>query len=313
MASQKVNSGGASGNQKPAGIEVEKPASEERKHIDLEAMYKVRDSIASERWARNRVLKIAVPSILLLFVVAKILPGIVGIALSSFLIHFSILLLVVMPFYVFVVNAFFRPRPGFNCPCCGKYLTGKEPWICGYCNHKNHPIGWWQSVAHHCENCPNIPKSLRCYHCEQVFCLDKSEDAGHPANAIGKPGQQTAVPQPPPAALDPLDERMRDAERRKEAFEKEMKVVRVETDVAMTEKDLEEARIELQKITSGEFKSKMNDVERFSLGDDVIIRAGAAEEQKIQNDPDLPDSIKNWRIDRLKRFVKAKLDARKPR
>jgi len=53
-------------------------------------------------------------------------------------------------------------------------------------------------------------------------------------------------------------------------------------------------------------------VEKFSLGDDEILRAGATEEAKIQAS-DLDESIKKIRIDRLRRFVMAKLNERKPR
>jgi hypothetical protein len=78
-----------------------------------------------------------------------------------------------------------------------------------------------------------------------------------------------------PATIDPLDERIKAAECRKEAFEKEIKAVKAEKGMAMTAKELATERIELQQMTSGEYDERMTDVERFSLGDDEIIRAGA--------------------------------------
>ena len=129
-------------------------------------------------------------------------------------------------------------------------------------------------------------------------------DFRHPAHASDGHGENDKE--------DQLSERIAEAERQKQAFEKEIEALKAETRMAITAKEREEARIKLRETTSTDFQRRMNEVEKFSLGDDEILRAGATEEAKIQAS-DLDESIKKIRIDRLRRFVMAKLNERKPR
>jgi predicted nucleic acid-binding Zn ribbon protein len=206
---------------------------------------------------------------------------------------------------------------GFSCPYCGKHIGTDEPWICGYCDNINKPRKRIRSIIYGCSRptCERIPHSYRCYHCGRAISLDADHDTQHPARAADRVYPNT--PQEPEPVIeypdDPLDARVREAEKRREAARKRSRAVEAEAEAMEAEQRVRDQEAELDKMQSSEFREKMNPVQAASFADAEIIKAGFAEEERIKNDPDIPAFLKSRLIDRVKIRVKGMLDARKPR
>jgi hypothetical protein len=104
-----------------------------------------------------------------------------------------------------------------------------------------------------------------------------------------------------------------EAERRKQLFEKEIEALEAETKVVLTAKELEDVRNELCDASSTEFERQMKRVEEFSLGEDAIFAAWAAEAARVKVDSRLDEPSRKLRLDRLSLYVKGLLDKRKLR
>ena len=138
----------------------------------------------------------------------------------------------------------------FKCGC-GRQIGTDVDWICGECHHKNERAGTWNSFLTECQHCGNAPAAFVCYHCGRVIPLIAGGDFRHPAYASDGRGENEKT--------DRHEERVAEAERRKQLFEKEIEALEAETKVVLTAKELEDVRNELCDASSTEFERQMKD------------------------------------------------------
>jgi len=138
----------------------------------------------------------------------------------------------------------------FKCEC-GQRIGTDIDWVCGECNYENEKNnGAWDSFLVECKKCHAPPAAFVCYHCGRVIPLIVGGDFRHPAHASDGHGENDKE--------DQLSERIAEAERQKQAFEKEIEALKAETRMAITAKEREEARIKLRETTSTDFQRRMN-------------------------------------------------------
>lgn len=79
-----------------------------------------------------------------------------------------------------VVSVLYVPAMSLFCDHCGKHLSSKEPWLCGYCKRDN----WASSFLLWCRTCACAPLAIRCPWCHKLIFLGKERDGTNFARCL---------------------------------------------------------------------------------------------------------------------------------
>lgn len=79
-----------------------------------------------------------------------------------------------------LISMLYVPARNLFCGACGKHLSSKEPWICGYCKADNRHT----SFLVRCRTCRQAPKAMRCPWCHTFIYLGKEEDETNSARCM---------------------------------------------------------------------------------------------------------------------------------
>jgi hypothetical protein len=221
----------------------------------------------------------------------------------------------------------FKPV-GFDCPHCNKRLSTASEWVCGYCDNKNTPVPTWglQSIVSGCGRwtCRKRPKAYVCDFCDEMIFFDKDRNDQYPATAVGKPRPKLVVYRPSEEVeeieVDPeIQERRKALEAKKQKQQWESELVGQEIELVQLQRKLAEQRKLLDRLKSPEFwededeKTPPSDPVEFVRRKEKHTRRWSAEEQRINNDETIDDSLKKLLIDSGRRFLHTKLNAMKPK
>lgn len=83
-------------------------------------------------------------------------------------------LVVFVPFIWIAFSTYESRRIGIDCDNCGKYIAGRKPWVCGYCdtvNKSSENTSPTHSFLQDCGECGKAPKGLQCPHCGHAIRL----------------------------------------------------------------------------------------------------------------------------------------------
>lgn len=72
------------------------------------------------------------------------------------------------------------------CHNCGKRLSSKSEWMCGFCDGDNKNTLYF-SFLYRCSHCKAVPAAYECPHCGELTRLLPAGDLRHPARDIPKP------------------------------------------------------------------------------------------------------------------------------
>lgn len=71
----------------------------------------------------------------------------------------------------------------FFCTQCGKHISSRVAWMCGYCGQSHNPRTDFieKTFLQTCRRCKKVPTAYLCHHCNAPFYLDEKHELGHPA------------------------------------------------------------------------------------------------------------------------------------
>jgi hypothetical protein len=142
------------------------------------------------------------------------------------------------------------PEVHLFCDSCGKHISSKADWICGYCDYdtrKNNSNTAYYSFLHKCVSCSTSAKAYLCPYCEAVNYLDTDKNTQHPARVISD------IDSKPKVQIDPSEQKRREHLEQKEQLEREI-------EIAALNKRLVQLR------ASPEFKQEVSEQEKIQKG-----------------------------------------------
>jgi len=130
------------------------------------------------------------------------------------------------PFRVIQARSFGAYFPAVNLFCgeCGKHISSKSDWICGYCGNDTKKAldnTNYYSFLNRCVACSMPPGSFICPHCDASNQLSNDRDDEHAARIIG--AQVTAIKQPT-NSISAAELKRRDHLEKKEELERQIEI-----------------------------------------------------------------------------------------